>query len=273
MTADPQGRRVHPRYTAPYRVVVSAAEARQLAALTDDLSASGLFLSTPHDLPLDVPLDLTLHLPDGQRAIRCLGRIVRRANPEREGRVGYGVLLEFGEPAEAIAYVNRINALRDGEVDIAPADFHVLLVADNEVVRELVTSSLPYFWERRYPHGPAIQVEAHAHGDEAEAALAPERHRLVICEIRLPSLEGRDWVVAIRADEKTVSLPIIVVGEPELAARLEALDADAFLPKPIRLKELYPAVHMLLAGRVPERATPSSGDASPLERVLRDLID
>jgi len=272
MSDAPSNRRVHPRYTAPYRVVVSAAEAQQLSAITDDLSASGLFLSTPHDLPIDVPLDLTLHLPDGQRAIRCLGRIVRRAEPEREGRVGYGVLLEFAEAEAAIQYVNRLTALRAGEVDIAPQDFHLLLVDDNEVLRELIASSLPAFWERRYPSGPSLRVDRTTSGDDAFATLNADLHRLVVCEVRLPTFDGRGFVQAIRADPNTSAIPILIVGDEGLAERLVDLDADAFLPKPLRLKELFPAVHMLLAGRVPDRPDPSNTAPSPLEKALRDLI-
>jgi CheY-like chemotaxis protein len=267
MSAGGADRRIHPRYMAPYRVVVSAAEARQLSVLTDDLSASGLFLATPHELPLEQPLDLTLHLPDGRRAVRCTGRIVRRSAAGEE-RVGYGVLLEFSDAHVAIDYIERLNALQRGEVDVEPASFRVLVVEDNEVVRELLALSLPKLWAQRYPRGPQLVVAVVSDGQRALAALAQEEYRLVITDVFMPNLDGRVFLSTLRHDARWRGMPILVISAAAVGDEVMAQDADAFMLKPLRLTALFQTVHVLLAGRAPGEA--SAADAgTPLETAVR----
>ncbi|MBN2360716.1 MAG: response regulator [Deltaproteobacteria bacterium] len=261
-------RRMHPRYTAPYRVVISAAEARQLNTLTDDVSARGLFLATSRDLPLDRPLDLTLYLPDGKRAVRCTGRIVRRASPS-EQRVGYGVQLEFAEAEVAVDYLDRINALQRGEVDIEPACFYALVVEDNEVVRTLLARSLPKLWQQRFPRGPQLAVEVAESGERALEMLTGREYRLIITDIFMPNLDGRVFLATLRRDPRWRSLPVLVISAGEVGEEVMAQDADAFMRKPLRLAELFQTVHFLLAGRPAEPAAEVAEAALPLETAVR----
>lgn len=267
MGAGGAGRRIHPRYTAPYRVVVSAAEARELTALTDDLSASGLFLSTAHELPLDQALDLTLHLPDGRRAVRCTGRIVRRSGAT-EQRVGYGVQLEFADAHVAIDYIERLNALQRGEIDVEPAAYRVLVVEDNEVVRELLALSLPKLWVQRYPRGPRLVVEVVSDGQLALAALERNEFRLVITDVFMPNLDGRVFLSTLRHHPRWHGVPILVISAAAVGDEVMAQDADAFMLKPLRLIELFKTVHVLLAGRPPGDVRAADA-GSPLETAVR----
>jgi len=267
MSGGGADRRIHPRYTAPYRVVVSPAEARQLPALTDDLSVSGLFLTTAHELPLDQPLDLTLHLPDGRRAVRCTGRVVRRAVSAEE-RVGYGVQLEFSDATTAIDYIERLNVLQRGEVDVEPAAFRVLVVEDNEVVRELLALSLPKLWAQRYPRGPQLLVEVVNDGQRALAALERAPFRLVITDVFMPNLDGRVFLSTLRQDPRWHGVPILVISAAAIGDEVMAKDADAFMLKPLRLTALFQTVHVLLAGRAPGD-TLAADTGTPLETAVR----
>lgn len=270
MTMAGRDRRMHPRYLAPYRVVVTAAEAKALAALTDDVSAGGLFLATSHSLPLDEPLDLTLHLPDGMRAIRCSGRVIRRAAAD-EARQGYGVQLEFASTEGAIDYVNRINALRDGQVSAEPERYTVLVVEDNDMVREVVSSALPVMWHKRYAQGPDLCVRMAESGDVALAMLAEsEDFRLVICDVYMPNLDGRGFVAALRDDPRLRHVPVLAISAADVGDEMMALDVDAFLPKPLRLQELFVTVHTLLAGQYQDNQGEEE-QSSPLERAVRDV--
>ncbi|MFH1807455.1 MAG: response regulator [Pseudomonadota bacterium] len=279
MTSSGSDRRVHARYLAPYRVVVTPSEGARLATLTDNLSAGGLMLATNHDLPLEQNLDLTIHLPDGQRAVRCHGQVVRRAHREQDGREGFGVQLEFALPADAVDYLKRLNALRAGEVDVAPRAYPVLVVEDNDILSELMATSLPLLWKRRYTYGPFLDIDLAPSGDVALEMVKHRRYNLVVTDVYMPKLDGRAFITALRADARTQSIPVLVISAGDLADEVMALDADGFLRKPLRLRVLFDVVHLLLAGAMPEdeslEQTTAADDESetPLERALRGVSD
>jgi CheY-like chemotaxis protein len=280
MTPSGSERRVHERYLAPYRVVVTAAEGERLAHLTDNLSGGGLLLSHNHDLPLDRPLDLTIHLPDGQRAVRCQGRVVRRASREADGRDGYGVQLSFADPRDAVSYLKRLTALRAGEVDVAPRAFKILVVEDNDVLSELMATSLPLLWKRRYSSGPFLDVELAPSGDVALQRIREQRYSLVVTDVFMPRLDGRGFLMALRGEPRAAMTPVLVISAGDVGDEVMALDADGFLRKPLRLRELFDVVHLLLAGREPEpeETAPEPADdadpaETPLERALRHAAD
>lgn len=274
MSGTDSDRRIHPRYAAPYHVVVSVEEAQQLAALTDDISHGGLFLTTDHDLPVAQIVDLTLHLPDGKRAIRCAGKIVRRS-ATGESRVGYGVEFQFRDPKEAVNYVRRLDALIHGRAFVAPTFYDILVVEDNEVVRDLVANSLSLLWERRYQNGPFLSVDLAASGDAALELVQTKEYRLVVCDVFMPRLDGRAFIRAVRREKETEQLPILAISAADVGDNVMQLDADAFLRKPLQVKELFQTVHMLLAGRstnADRPATPAQSE-SPIEQALRSLAD
>lgn len=284
MTPSGAERRVHERYLAPYRVVVTPAEGQRLAHLTDNLSGGGLLLSHNHDLPLDQPLDLSIHLPDGQRAVRCQGRVVRRATRAADGREGYGVQLTFADPADAVTYLKRLTALRLGEVDVAPRAFRVLVVEDNDILSELMATSLPLLWRRRYGAGPFLDVSVAPSGDVALQMVRERRYQLVVTDVFMPRLDGRSFLMALRAEPRAATTPVLVISAGDVGDEVMRLDADGFLRKPLRLRELFDVVHLLMAGSEPEpedeaaatEAEPALDDdpaETPLERALRHAAD
>lgn len=67
---------------------------------------------------------------------------------------------------------------------------------------------------------------------------------LVILDLDLPYVNGRDILAQLRSDETLKAIPVIVVtGSPE-----EVPQADAVLVKPADLKELLGLVYGLLGG-------------------------
>lgn len=274
MSQDKFERRVHDRYNAPYRVVISSEEGARLSSLTDNLSGGGLYLADNHNLPLNQDLDLSLHLPDGGRTIRCLGKVVRKTQGSADSPPGYGVQLEFSDPDEAVAYLRRLNALRAGEIDTAPAQYPILVVEDNEVLAEIVANALPIFWKRHYVEGPYLDVDLAPSADVALTMMAQKRYFLIISDIFMPNLDGRKFITQIRQNPSTREIPILAISAGDVGDEVMELDADAYMDKPLRLKNLFDITHLLLAGTqsiVSDDSDPSQ--ISPLQGALRGATD
>ncbi|MGH8473961.1 MAG: response regulator [Gammaproteobacteria bacterium] len=80
--------------------------------------------------------------------------------------------------------------------------------------------------------------------------LARERNPdLVLMDIRLPGISGVEALTALRADPKTSSIPVMALTASVTAtdrARITQAGFDAFLAKPMVLRELIDTVRLLL---------------------------
>ena len=75
---------------------------------------------------------------------------------------------------------------------------------------------------------------------------------LLVCDLSLPGMSGAMVIETLRAEDTTRSLPVLVVsGRSAVQDHALALEvgADAFLPKPLRMKDFDDAVAGLLQGR------------------------
>jgi CheY-like chemotaxis protein len=103
----------------------------------------------------------------------------------------------------------------------------ILVVDDESDVREVVCEMLTAVGHRAIPA---------ADGDEASRWLTdqhPDRPCLVVLDLRMPNLDGWDFLERLRRDYRWVDLPVIVLsatvrfGEPPPVVR-----AQAFWAKP-----------------------------------------
>ena len=70
----------------------------------------------------------------------------------------------------------------------------------------------------------------------------------VVCDVRMPDLDGEQVVEQLRADPRTEKIPVLFLSgqcHPN-----EVTQGDAFLQKPFQLKELAETVARLIAARV-----------------------
>lgn len=109
----------------------------------------------------------------------------------------------------------------------------VLVVDDDEDNTEVLTLALTTF------HGWNVQgVNSGAQALRICRSCKPDA---VVLDVEMPILDGPCVLVALRADPRTVDLPVIFVTaciEPALLARLQALDALAVLAKPFDLARI-----------------------------------
>ena len=107
----------------------------------------------------------------------------------------------------------------------------VLVVEDNDKNLKLVRDLLQL-------HGYET-LEAMTAGDGV--ALAVEHHPdLVLMDIQLPDMDGREALKRLRADARTASIPVVAVTAFAMSNDRETFLAagfDGYLPKPIDVRD------------------------------------
>lgn len=154
----------------------------------------------------------------------------RKSTQPAPGKIVSGVLPENNVAVDADS--DREN----GEQDI------VLIVEDNQEVRAFI---------RQYLEADYAVIEAvnGRDGFEKAAAAIPD---LMICDVMMPEMSGYELCHALKNDERTSHIPIILLtamgGEEN---KLEGLQtgADDYLTKPFSSKELLARVKNLIAQR------------------------
>ena len=117
----------------------------------------------------------------------------------------------------------------------------VLVVDDEADIRLLVAARL----ERA-----GFEVMTAADGDDAQALLRERRPDLVLLDVRMPRVGGLEVLEAIRADDATRDLPVILltasVEEQSVARGLRAGATD-YVAKPFSPRELVARVEAVLS--------------------------
>lgn len=125
-------------------------------------------------------------------------------------------------------------------LELPAGDAHILLVDDEVVIIDLLTEMLTDL---------GYTVTAEQDGNKALTLFqaAPELIDLVITDLNMPGLNGKDLIEAIRSEAP--EKPILVISgnpDPEAASDPVISQAQGFLRKPVRLKQLADTVHDLL---------------------------
>lgn len=115
---------------------------------------------------------------------------------------------------------------------------HLLLVDDDEAI----TGALGAFLERS-----GYRVSIAGNGAAAVTMVAQDRPELVVCDVLMPHMDGREFVRRVRLDDS--ALPIILLTQVgESWERSAALDegADDYLNKPFDPQELLSRIRAVL---------------------------
>jgi len=157
-----------------------------------------------------------------RRVVEAHGGNVAAVDPEGEGAK---FVIELPRaPAEEL---HR----REGE-SVPPTPAHVLLVDDDDDVREILEMSLAT---------AGYDVRSAANGREALDALAKEVPDVVLLDMMMPVMSGPEFLAAIRAQERYRNLPVVLVTAwPREGEKLPG--AQAVIAKPVDLNELVATI-------------------------------
>ena len=129
-------------------------------------------------------------------------------------------------------------------------EMQILLVEDNPADAELTMdalreSGLVNFVQWARDGAEALDI-LYAHG--ADSAATSRRLRLVLLDLRLPRVDGLDVLRALRADERTRRLPVVVMTssrEEVDLIRAYDLGANSYVVKPVEGEAFMNAVREL----------------------------
>jgi two-component system, OmpR family, alkaline phosphatase synthesis response regulator PhoP len=131
----------------------------------------------------------------------------------------------------------------------------ILVVDDEEDILELLDHNLSL---------EGYQVVRAASGEQALPLARTTAPDLILLDLMLPGMSGLDLCRILSADEKTASIPIVIVSaksdEADVIAGLE-LGADDYVTKPFSVRLLLARVHAVLRRKSKEGAD----ETEPLE--------
>jgi two-component system cell cycle response regulator DivK len=108
----------------------------------------------------------------------------------------------------------------------------ILIVDDNPTNAKLLAYVLA-----RQGH----QVATAADADQALAAIARDRPRLILMDLQLPGIDGFELTRRIKADPATAGIVVVAVTAYAMTGdedRARAAGCDGYLPKPIDTRTL-----------------------------------
>ncbi len=191
-----------------------------------------------------------------------LGLAISRSIVERlggriwaESTVGEGTTFRFTLPCSLTAYPDVVSA----------AGPTVVVCDDDPAVVELLCHVL-----ERYGY----RARGVTTGDAAIALARTDHPAAVVLDLRMAGTSGAEVVEALRSDEQTATIPIVVVsgltpsGDPGLAA-----ETDGWLVKPIDEVQLAETIALAIDRHVAHGSVLIVEDDDHLASVLRALLE
>lgn len=108
------------------------------------------------------------------------------------------------------------------------------------------------------------QVDEAAHGEEALAKLAEKAPLLVLLDLQMPVMNGREMLQRMRAAPELKDVPVVIISGFGFEWEAELMGAQGYIGKPFEPEELEKTIANLLKPRlVSVRNTPPS----PVEKL------
>jgi CheY-like chemotaxis protein len=122
-----------------------------------------------------------------------------------------------------------------------PASFHILLVEDEPIIRELVSSMLS---------DGSVDVVCAADGVEGLKLAKSSPFHLILMDVVLPKLDGVSVCRILKSDPQTARVPLYMLTAKAKKSDIETATlagADGYIQKPFRGTELMALVERLRA--------------------------
>ena len=254
---DPTCNRKHQRVGVILKVDYADSQS-YVSDYTHNASGGGVFIATSKPFEIGDAVSFSLSFPGVLVPLDCRGEVrwMRRAEEATGGLPsGVGVEFTFDTPEEA-ERVGRLIERLTNPPPPGPADrdagagepFRVLVAEDNQMMRELFRKALSQIQARVLPGSRKVEVVEAENGKEACERLQEEPFHLAVIDYYMPVMDGMQVIRTIRDNEEVRSLPIIVISAGDDDVQYEAFKAgaDLFLPKPVRLPQLFESLQLLL---------------------------
>ena len=158
-----------------------------------------------------------------------------------ESELGKGSVFTFTLPVNQISSAVESPPADDTASSPAPSNQHrtILVVDDEANVRRLLHHE---FTNRGY-------VVLEAGNGRTAIDLAREHHPdLITMDVLMPIMDGYDATIAIRGDQETKDIPILVISIVEGRERGIEIGANEFISKPFSVDQVLECVSRLLGG-------------------------
>src|SRR5207302_2698000 len=146
----------------------------------------------------------------------------------------------------------------------------ILLADDEPALRELLRATF---------EGADVSVDEASSGQEAEERIRRRRPDVIVLDLRMPGMGGTELCKRLQANEKTKSIPIVLLtgADPEEARRAQRAGASALVRKPFSPLDLLAVVQRVTGktpvARRPRRVKPADEELLLYARDLRHLLD
>ena len=156
-------------------------------------------------------------------------------------------LAENAERADAASLSAALDPLIAAMQSVAESqsfesDAAVILLVEDDIVSQTLMQHVLAGTARRFV--PVSTIAG------AESVLASEDVTLIILDLVLPDGDGRNFLVRIREDARTASVPVIVISafnNAQVRSECHALGCDAYVSKPFEIDVLTRTTASLLA--------------------------
>jgi len=132
---------------------------------------------------------------------------------------------------------------------------YILLVEDNPADERLIREAF------KAVNGKVTVLSAQS-GAEALALLRRERPNLILLDLNLPGVDGREVLEQLKGDKRLRHLPIVVLTSsamPEDIAAAYRAGANCYMQKPIELNDLFDKIRNLYEFWTQTALLPPSG--------------
>src|SRR3984885_989263 len=142
----------------------------------------------------------------------------------------------------------------------------VLLVDDDEAIREMMTATLAH---------KGFDVVAAANVTEALKLITTKNFDVLITDLHMPNPSDGFAVITAMRHIQPKALTLLVSGYPDVKSAMDAilLEADEIIVKPFETKTLADLVHNKLLTRKYAVPTPKERVAAILQRCTGDIVE
>ncbi|MAS92951.1 MAG: hypothetical protein CMO55_07105 [Verrucomicrobiales bacterium] len=151
--------------------------------------------------------------------------------------------------SEAEVEMSNFAKSEDVDFDSIPPS-RILVADDNELNRELISEMF---------HQSHHTILLAKDGEEAISVARKEKPDLVLMDVRMPKIDGREALQIMREDGNLDTIPIVAVTASSLLNKEKALrnEFDGYLRKPFSKRQLYLAMATKLGTVESEESAPS----------------